>query len=237
MAAKLKSILRQIHWSLLLKAAIFALAWFFLPFWLFLLVALYLYFIPFFQSRQLFWPFFVLLVLTFIEPPVLPFFFIFALLFYFLLLLKNLLLIDRKSAYELLVIALSFFLIRSFYESFGANVITGASIWHGFLLAAFIGLLVASFLRYFSDTKNRSRRVAGWLTFILIWQFLILGLFLPLDFVYQSVIIFLVSVAIIDLIPEHYFEPAGISEQRIAVSGITIGALLLIVLLSAQWKL
>ena len=46
MAGKLKSISRQIHWSLLLKAAVFALAWFFVPFWLFFLIALYLYFIP-----------------------------------------------------------------------------------------------------------------------------------------------------------------------------------------------
>ncbi len=247
MAARLKSISRQIHWSLLLRAAIFALALFFLPFWLFVPVAFYLYFIPFFQSQKLIWPFFALLVLTIIEPVSFLFLVIFIALFYYLLLLKDLLLIDRRSAYELLVIAISFFLVRSFYENFGRNLVTGASFWYGFFTAALVGLLVNSSMRYFSLSdgvaseqglsKRHPRRAAAFLSFILIWQFLILGLFLPLDFVYQSVIVFLVSVLVIDLIPENYLEPGGVSRQRVLTSGVTIGILLAIVLLSAKWGL
>src|ERR1700722_12935955 len=112
MVEKLKSISKQIHWSLLARAALFALFWFFLPFWLFFLLALYLYFIPFFQERTLPVPFFILLLLTFIESPGIFFAVIFGLLFYYLLLIKNLVLIDRKSGYELFVLAITFFFLR-----------------------------------------------------------------------------------------------------------------------------
>jgi hypothetical protein len=232
MAEKLKSISRQIHWSLLLRAALFALAWFFLPFWLFLLVALYLYLIPFFNSRRLFWPFFALLVLTYLEPGNLVYLIFFAAFFYYLLLIKNLLLIDRKSAYELLVLALSFFLIRSFYEQLGTGLLTAASLWYGFLLAVLIGFLVGSFIRYFSENagKDPVRRLSAWLVFILVWQFLSLGLFLPLDFVYQSAVVFLASVLVIDLVPEH-------SSERSWTVGATVCLLLVIVVLSAHWGL
>src|ERR1700735_5015882 len=119
MEEKLKSISKQIHWSLLAKAAIFALGWFFLPFWLFLLLALYLYFFPFFQSRKLLGaPFLGLLALTFIGPASFFMAIVFGLLFYYLLLIKDLVLIDRKAAYELFAFVLLFFFLRSFYENF-----------------------------------------------------------------------------------------------------------------------
>jgi hypothetical protein len=242
MAAKLKSILRQIHWSLVLRSAIFALAWFLFPFWLFFLIALYLYFVPLFQSQKLAMPFFVLLVLTYIEPQNFLFLLIFAILFYCLLLIKDLLLIDRKSAYEFIIFVLAFFLFRDFYERFGAGIITGNALWYGFLVAVLIGFLVGGFLRVFSSPKDTERynpqvsqRVATWLTFLLVWQFLILGLFLPLDFVYQSVIIFLIAVVVIDFIPEYYF--GGISRQKLLTAGTAIFALLVVALTSVQWRL
>jgi len=269
MAAKLKSISRQIHWSLLGRAALFALAWFFLPFWLFALIALYLYFFPLFNTWKLFWLFFALLVLAYIEESGagssgLVFVVIFAALFYYLLLIKDLLLIDRKSAYELLILVLVFFLFRDFYGKIGigvgvgaaslTSIITGVSLWYGLLVAALIGLLVNSFIRTFSDTinvntihsdniysdsvhENPMRRITVWLAFILVWQFLILGLFLPLDFAYQSVVVFLASVFIVDLLPEACIEAAGVSRQRIVTTGITAGVLLFIVLASAHWGL
>jgi hypothetical protein len=234
MVARLKSISRQIHWSLLLKAAVFALAWFFLPFWLFLLIALYLYFIPFFNSRKLFWPFFALVVLTYIEPANPVYLLLFAVLFYYLLLIKDLLLIDRQVAYELLIIALEFFLIRSFYGHFGIMLMTTAAVWYSLLLAMIIGLLVNSMILYVAE-GSFLRRPAVWFATILVWQFLLLGLFLPLDFIYQSVVVFLAATLIIDLVPEQVLEPGGVSRQRIMTSGITIGTLVFLVLVSATW--
>jgi hypothetical protein len=245
MVARLKSISKQIHWSLLLRAGVFALAWFFLPFWLFFLVALYLYIIPPFQLGRLFWPFFALLVLTWLAPSgELQYAIIFALLFYYLLLIKDLLLIDRRSAYELLILAISFFLARDFFVYNGSSLITATGVWYAFLAAALIGFLVNSFIRCFAGDEPRKpmRRAVAWLSFILTWQMLLVALFLPLDFVYQSVVAFLATVLVIDFIPEHYLElqdsgTGGISRQRILSTGLVIGALFLFVVLSVSWKL
>lgn len=237
MAAKLKSISKQIHWSLLLRTAVFALSWFLLPFWLFLLVALYLYFVPFFNARKLFWPFFALMTLAYIEPVGVVFLVIFAAIFYYLLLIKDLLLIDRKSAYELLILVLGFFLIRSFYETLGTTLITGWSIGYGLLTALLICCLIKSFIDCFSEkfASDPIRYPVVWFSFIVIWQLLILGLFLPLDFAYQSMTVFLLAVLVIDFLPEHVLISGGISRERMVTSGITIGILLFVVLLSAKW--
>jgi hypothetical protein len=248
MAAKLKSILRQTHWSLLLRAAIFALAWYFFQggwFWLFVLVALYLYFVPPFQAGRLLWPFIALLILAFAEPANLVFIIIFAALFYYLLLIKDLLLIDRKSAYEILIFALSFFLLRDFYRAAGGGI-SGWGIWYAFLLAAFLGILASRFMAVFSmgdpnasdnasRTKHPLRRIVAWLTFLLSWQFLILGLFLPLDFIYQSAIVFLILILVIDFAPNQYL--GDITSSKILTTGIAVFAVLIIVLASARWGL
>jgi hypothetical protein len=206
------------------------------------LIALYLYFVPFFNARKLFWPFFALIILTYLEPTSLPFLIIFAAIFYYLLLIKDLLLIDRKSAYELLVLTLSFFLIRAFYESLGRSFIGGWSIWYAFLTAVLFGLLVRSYIESFvtggdHEPKKAWCRIVSWLSFLIIWQYLILGLLLPLDFIYQSVSIFLMSVLVIDLLPEHMLAASGVSRERILTSSVTIGLLLFIVLASAGWSL
>ena len=79
------------------------------------------------------------------------------------------------------------------------------------------------------------RRASSWLIFFLMWQFLVIGLFLPLDFVYQSVLIFLVSVLLLDTLPEHVANPRGVSVNRLMVTGITLGVLFILVIGSARW--
>ncbi len=245
MAAKLKSILRRTHWSLLLRAAIFSLAWFLFPFWLFALVALYLYFIPPFQTGRLLWPFAALMILAFIEPANLLFLVIFLAVFYYLLLIKDLLLIDRKSAYEILIFILSFFLLRDFYRAFSDGV-SGWGIWCAFLFSALFGALASRFMSVFSlgdpvapdsvsRTKHPIRRITAWLTFLLSWQFLILGLFLPLDFIYQSAIVFLVLALTIDFASGRYLGDT--IRSKILGTSITVFALLVIILASARWGL
>ena len=85
MEEKLKSILKQIHWSLVLKATIFAVAWFALPFWIFLLLALYLYFVPLGGSAKVVLPFFVLIFVTALEGVSIPFAVVFGILIVVLL--------------------------------------------------------------------------------------------------------------------------------------------------------
>src|SRR5579862_8591132 len=237
MAAKLKSTLKQVRWSLVLRAAFFALSWFVAPFWFFVLVALYLYFVPWFQAGKFVVPFFMLMILAFLEPTGFLFALILGVIFYFLLFIKDLLVIDRRSAYELIVIALTFFILRDFFVRF-QNGFGGAAIWYTLLPAAAIGLLVHSFIKCFAEGSHALSRKypAGLLATVITWQFLILGLFLPLDFIYQSTIIFLATVLIIDLIPEYCLE-GSVSRQKVLVASSTIFVLLVLMLGSARWTL
>jgi hypothetical protein len=239
MAEKLKSILKQTRWSLVLKAAIFAAAWLVLPFWLFLLVALYLYFVPFLGSAKVALPFLVLLLLSLFEGQNIFFALIFGILFYYILAIKDLLIIDRRSAYEMLVLALSFFLLRIFFLKEGGDL-GGGSIVYGFCVAAMISMMMASYIANFADdsvsAQERSlRRTVNWLSFFLMWQIVIAGLFLPLDYLYQTAIIFLASITIIDLLPRYIFKE--ISPSKIFTTSAVVFTLLVLLLSSARWGL
>jgi hypothetical protein len=222
--------------GLLLRAAGFALAWFFLPFWLFFLIALYLYFVPLFRMRFLDALFFAILVLAYIHPVNFLFAVLLFGLFAYILLIKNLLLIDRKSAYELLVFALTFFLLRDFYGQFNAGISFVAVGW-GLLLALLIGVLLNSFMSSQGAVGDKPgmRRISSWLCFLVMWQLIILALFLPLDFIYQSIIVFLLGITILDLVPEYYL--GSLTREKIYLTGTTVFAVLVIVLASARWVL
>jgi hypothetical protein len=236
MVEKLKSILRRIHWSLLLKAVIFAAAWLVLPFWAFILAALYLYFVPPPQSGTVLVPFLVLLLLMFFEPSGLLFAAIFGFFFFYILLIKNLMLIDRKAAYEVTVLFLVFLLFRDFFMKEGGSF-NAFSFFFSWCVAVLVGFLVSGFIRAFEEgQKHRSvRRAATWLSALLVWQLLIGGLFLPLDFVYQTILVFLASMLVIDLIPQHLFNES--SQRKILVTSSAVFILLVLVLGSARWGL
>jgi hypothetical protein len=245
MAERLKSISRQIHWSLLLKAAVFAAAWLVFPFWLFLLVALYLYFIPIPQSRTVAGPFLVLLLLAFLEPTSPLVALILGAAFFYILLIKDLILIDRKSAYEVTILFLIFLLFLGFYERAGGGL-DALSLFYSFCAALIAGYLLRSFIRFSMPTSISAMgtstgtfpaivRPATWLGTLLMWQFLIAGLFLPVDFVYQTVIAFLGAIFVIDLIPQYLF--GELSREKVLATVSVIFVLFVLVLGSARWGL
>ena len=239
MAEKLKSILRRISWSSVLKAIIFAVAWWALPFWLFLLIALYLYFIPMTGAHKVSAPFFVLLLITLIQDQSILAAIIFGVIFYFVLLVKDLIIIDRRSAYEVLMLVLSYLLVRSFFLNVGGSFGLRAFLY-GLVAAWAVSALVTSFVKNFSAAPEDSareahsfRRMLGWMTFLLTWQLLIVGLFLPLNFLYQATIVFLIAIIIIDLVPQYVF--GELTRVKVLATGIVLFALLVIVLSSARW--
>lgn len=236
MAGKLKSISKQIHWSLALKAAVFAAAWLALPWWLFLFVALYCYYIPFFHQGKLFVLFACLMALTAIQAPGLFYAFIFGIAFYYICLIKDLLIIDRRFAYEILVCGLSFFLIRDFFmESRGLSF---AALFWSFFLAVAMGLLADSIMRFFEADVSGGRRerpMAAWLVTLLSWQLILAGLVLSLNFVYQSIIVFLAITFFFELIVGHFSR--DLLRERIFVTASVFFALLVFLLASANWKL
>jgi hypothetical protein len=243
MAEKLKSILKRIHWSLprkslqgvILKAAVFAVAWLVVPWWLFLLIALYCYFIPFFRPGKTAILFFCLLALTIVQRPSFLFALVFGVIFYCILLIKDLLIINRRSAYEILVLSLSFFLIRIFFavES-GINVST---LFWAFWCAVAIGLLTHSMMRFFSVDVPKKRALLSmfsWLIILLSWQCILVGLFLPLNFVYQSIIVFVSVTFFCELIAGYFGN--SLSRVRIFVTAGVFFALLVLLFTSATWK-
>ena len=208
-----------------------------LPFWAFLPVALYLYLVPLFQARRLAVPFSILLALSFFQAPSVLFAVVFGAVFYAIILIKDLLVIDRRSAYELLAFALAFLLLRAFYMRFNEGAAGAALIW-SFIAAGALTLLLRSFIRCFRDDivlHPRLSRAAYWLSFILFWQVLIVGLFLPLDFIYQAVGIFLVIILIVDLVPQYL--TGDMSRNKMLAAATTVFALYAIALSSARWGL
>jgi len=67
------------------------------------------------------------------------------------------------------------------------------------------------------------------------WQLFLVGLFLPLNFLYQSAIVFLVAAILIDLVPQYIF--GQLSRTKVLATGTVLFALLVIVLASARWTL
>jgi hypothetical protein len=239
MAEKLKSILKRTSWSLLLKAAIFGAAWWVLPFWLFLVIALYLYFVPNAGAGKVSAPFFVLLFISLLQHQSPLAAVIFAVVFYCILLIKDLLIIDRRSAYEILMLVLSYLLVRGFFLNTGGSL-GGWALLYGVIVAYAVSALVTSFVKNFLEAEPSRevhvfRRMLGWMTFLLMWQLLIVGMFLPVNFLYQAAIVFLVAIIPISFVPQHIF--GGFSRTKVLASGMVIFALLVIVLASAHWAI
>jgi hypothetical protein len=234
------------NWGLAARALVFALSWLYLPFWIFVLLAFYCYFVPAFHAGRLFAPFSALLVLCYVEPAGILMAIIFGAIFYYLLLKKNLLLIDRATAHELLTMILSFFLFREFYLNLDQGP-TGAALVWVFLAALLWSVLLNNLIAgkfgnspAFDATAAPNigefrllRRASVLFSFILMTQCLFIVLFLPLNFIYQSTIVFLVAALLIELLPEYV---AGIlSGAKIRLTGTVIFTLLVVVLAAARW--
>ncbi len=237
MAGKLRSISNQIHWSLAAKAAAFAVAWFFLPYWLFFIFGVLLYFVPTDQAGSAAGPFLAILVLTASVERSLFFLVSFGILFYIVLAVKQLLIVDRRFAYEAAVLFITFLLLQTFYIKVGSGL-HAPSLFGAFLIAAIFGVLMGSFLSCFDqgapDRKGLRRSIAC-LSALILWQILIAGLFLPLDFTYQSVVVFLVAALMTDLLPEYFFR--SLSRKKVLTALSAIFAFLALVLGSARWNL
>jgi hypothetical protein len=122
---------------------------------------------------------------------------------------------------------------------------SGAGLFLAALPAAAIGVLLSDFLfvharRESEDGKELKerkslRRVMGWLVFILSWQLIIAGLFLPVDFTYQAVIIFLSVLLFLDLVPQYFF--GALTREKTLTTGSVVFVMLAIVMSSARWGL
>jgi energy-coupling factor transporter transmembrane protein EcfT len=91
-------------------------------------------------------------------------------------------------------------------------------------------------MRFFdTDVPGRDavRVVVSWLVVLLSWQCILIGLFLPLDFVYQSIIVFIAITFFCEFIAGHFWS--DLSREKIFVTASVFFALLVILLASAPW--
>jgi hypothetical protein len=242
MAAKLKSISSQIHWPLLVKAIIFGFAWWLLPPWLFCVVAAGVYFLPSFESWNNFPAFIVLVGIALATPSAGLMALIYGALCYYLLLIKDFLVIDRKSARTILAMALSFFLFREFFSAWHAGVSPGSIFWAWIVGIAFglllNGIIAARRGKEVNDEHwpvHRLRHAAVAISALLLFEILVACLFLPVDFIYQSIIAFLAAAFMLDLVPAYFF--VDLVPRRIRTTTTAVFILLVVTLASARWGL
>ena len=237
MAAKLKSVLRRIHWSLALKAVLFYAAWIFFPFWAAAVLAVVLYLAPFFKPRQFLVPFLLLLLLAYFLPS--NFWNGAALAggMYLILGIKDLVFVNRRVAYQ----TLAYLLFLPTYLHLFATLKNwqNAAFIYLFLTGLIFLIVIRAFLNYsfpLSDAAEIRKRwaIAG-ASALLIWQLSITLLFLPFSFWSQAAILFLAAAILLQNILD---DAAGILERKKLIFRLVLflGALA-IVLLGNGWGL
>jgi hypothetical protein len=238
MEEKLRSILRRIHWSLTLKAIIFATSWFLLPAWLFFIVALYMYVVPRFRSMTFIFPFAVLMFFAISEAPSLLGALLFSVLFYLLLGVKELGFIDKRTPYEALILSLSFLAYTQFFSRFVAWGSIGV-FFYAFAVSFMFFLLCRGFLRYavFNKEDGATRRGllgAGIIAFF-VWELLLTVVFLPLNFLYQSALLFIITAVLFDLVLD--YATSELVRGKLLINFSVFFTFLVIILGSVRWAL
>lgn len=235
MAAKLKSILRTTPWSLLLKASVLAALWPVLPYWLFFFLALGFYFIPFFEPRRLFLPFVLFLFFAaFLTPGYLSSLFL-GIIFFLILGVKNLVIVDRAAAYETLFFVLFFLAVLGFFGSFDSprgyfSVFAAAA-------AAVFALLLGGFLRFSTEFAALSRRekfLIIVLPGVVIWQWFLAVLILPMNYFYQSALVFLGGIVLAELI--YAYINKSLERRKILIYFSVFFAAVAIILAANPWN-
>lgn len=239
MAARLKSILDRIHWSLLLKAVVFGAAWYFLPWWAFFLLALYFYLVPLFQPFKLALPFTLILFFAYFGPPSLGLAFVLGILFYLVLGIKDLIFIDRRGAYEFLLLLLVFLSALRFFAYFSAGY-SNSAFFAALALAFVYFLLMRALVSYEpSDRLNRAvlrrNRIFAATSAFLVFDFALVLLALPLNFFYQAALFFAAAAVFTELASDHAL--GELRRLKLLWSFSVFFIILIIVLGAADWGL
>lgn len=235
MAVKLRSILRPIPWSLPLKSAVLGLALFFLPFWVFLIAAFYFYLFPSFQLTKLIWPFLAAVALASFWDQSWWVAALTAVIFFLILGIRELIFIERFPAYEILDYLLFFFLFFTFFSHF--SFLQGwPAVWL-LILAAVFYLLLKSLFDYEGDmfSSRRQKVLVLGLATLLIYELILVLLFLPLNVYYQTAVLFLFAVVLENFLADYL--KSSLDRQKILVGFSVFFAWIAVILASARWGL
>lgn len=218
--------------GLLLKSFIFGLCWLFLPFWIFLAISVYFYFVPFFQPFKLLAPFLLILAAGLIIPHGLWFAVFMGFLFFLLIGIKNLILVNRFDNHQLMVFLILFLVFFGFFwrfENWQKLTISFTSL----AIAFFYFFLFRELADYFENSDKSKKTMVAGLGSFLIWQAVIAILFLPLNYFYQTALLFLLSVILTDLLLEYSAKKL---DRRKILSDFSVFLILSsIIIASANW--
>lgn len=233
MEAKLKSISKQIPWSLLTKAAIFGALWLSAPRWVFLAFALYLYARPFFQAVEMSGSFLLLLVVSLAMPPSALAAVFLGAAFFLLLGVKELYFIRRVLAHEFLLFMLLYLSASHFFaaiEAWERMAAFGAL----FAMGALFFFLAKQFVNMGGFTPAFRTKIAmvAFLSLLLV-EFGIALLFLPLAAFHQGALLFLGSALLIEFL-RMFLEGRFEKERVLRLSGVFLGVVA-IVFWATEW--
>lgn len=241
MVEKLKLTLRPIPWSLVTKAVAFGVTWLFFPFWLFLVVNIYLYLHRPLRVFKFLVPFFVLLVAIspWITQKSLGMALVGAAVFFLVLGVKDLFFLKRRINYEVAVLILIFLLFLGFFGNFKEWLGVGSVIASFFLFFLLYGLIFGLF-KYdleeeFDGLKpdKRVKTIVFSFTFF-IWQMGWVYLFLPLGYFYQTALAFLVAAVLIGILSAHL--KGALTPKRVLLGFSTFFVFTVLILAGVNWS-
>ncbi len=234
MVEKLKLTVKQIHWSLSVKALAFALAWFFLPFWLFLLLALGLYLTPLFQSVRLALPLLATLFLAGVsETGNIWVAVSLGLVFYLLLGVKDLVLVNRGIALRTCIYLLLFLGVIRFCAAV-AN-------WEGagvFLAPVLPALALFFLLRQLFRLEPSPTpggippAVAAAIGALLFWEAAWVAILLPLAPLHQAAVLFISVAMAIEFLVGSLRQ--NLTRSTVVTNSLLLLALYIIILIAAK---
>lgn len=235
MVEKLKSILNRIPSFLAIRAAVFGVAWWLLPWWFFAVVGLYLYAALFFRTTPLKTPFLGLLVATyFLEPGFVPVLYVSA-TFLLLVGIKEFVFIDRATAYETLAIMVMGALYFIYFDSM-SSWLEFSALFSATLLAVLFPLLARGFMNASGMQAGGAkwRALSGLGAFVL-WQITFVLLFLPVSVFMQA----LIMASAVALLLEGVRQSASGYRSRHAIleEAVVFTAIVLVALSRAPWHL
>lgn len=239
MAGKLRSITKQIHWSLASKALVLGAVWLLASSRLvFFVVALSIYFFPIFRPFEMIGPLLFTLILAVLLPQTIWTALFLGSVFFLVLGIKDLVFVKRDSAYQMLA-ALLWLAISSV---FFLNIRTFEYPFASILIGLLFFILVRNFLLYvlhaYGEGRSHLRRevlVSGGIGALVISELAWAYMFLPLIPLHQTALLFFAGTIIMEFLIQNARGKLG-RTMIIANTSVFVG-FLVIILLITQWTL
>lgn len=204
-------------------AVVLGAAWLALPYWLFLLVALAFYFVPFFGAKRGALPFVAALVLAFFLSPGAMEAVLVAALFFLVFGIKRLIIVDRERAFLFFMLPVLFFGLMLIFGRFEE----GVELW------TLLAFAVGAFLFYLLARRLGGSKVSILIASLLLFEGGMVVLSLPLNFLFQTAVLFLGVALFMDILIEE--EQGRWSRRRSLFYFSAFFVSFVLILASAPW--